>query len=315
MLRKLLVGFLVVTLAVVLGVGTAIAKDKYIVASDVSWAPFEMPTAGGEFYGFELDTIRAIAVVAGLELEIQNVGFSTIIESVKSGKADIGISGFTITEDRAKSVDFSGPYFLAQQAIVMRKDSGLNAVTALIGKGPNKAVGAQSGTTGADWVETQLRANGIDVQLKEYDTYPMAILDLVNKRTDAVIQDEPASRFSLRDYPNDLEIGAIINTNEYYGILVPKGDPKGILPKINAAMVALGLSVKDAGGGRKALVVTQGSVWDNLLTAYFGPAGGNAPASDKTEAAWLKYKSILLNAKTLADVQQFASSFVSEAAK
>jgi polar amino acid transport system substrate-binding protein len=309
MSRKLVVGFLVVTLAVVLGVGTAIAKDKYIVGSDIPWAPFEMETPAGEFFGFDIDAIRAIAVVAGFDLEIQKIAFDVIIESVKSGKADLGVSGFTITAEREAAVDFSNPYYLSNQAVVIRKDSGLNVVTALIGKGPNKAVGAQNGTTGFGWVEDQLQANGVDVQLKGYDTYPMAILDLINKRIDAVIQDEPASQASLSAYPNDLTIAGILNTYEYFGFLVVDKDPKGILPRINAALVTLGLQVVERAGGVKELVVTPGSTWANLLKAYFGPT------NEKIEAAWLKCKNLLLNAKSAEDVAEFARCLAQEATK
>lgn len=309
MSRKLLVGLVVLTLAVLSTAGLASAKDKYIVGSDIPWAPFEMETPGGEFFGFDIDAIRAIAVVAGFEVEIQKIAFDAIIESVKSGKADLGVSGFTITEEREQVIDFSNPYYLSNQAVVIRKDSGLNLVTALIGKGSNKAVGAQNGTTGYAWVEDNLQKAGISVDLKGYETYPMAILDLVNKRIDAVIQDEPASQSSLASYPDILTIAGILNTYEYFGFLVADKDPKGILPKVNAAMTTLGLQVVERAGGVKELVVTPGSAWADLLKAYFGPT------NEKIEAAWLKCKNLLLNAKSLEDVKEFARCLAQEATK
>ena len=301
-MKKLFVGVVALSVVLLLGAGFAFASDKYIVASDIPWAPFEMVTADGQFFGFDLDVMRCIGVVEGFDVDIRNTAFDTIIDTVKSGKADIGASGFTITAERAKSIDFSEPYYLSNQAVVIRKDSGLNIVSALAGQGPTKKIGAQNGTTGFDWADK----NGIGTTVNGYEYYPTAILDLVNKRIDAVIQDEPASQSSIAAYPDKLTIAGIINTNEYFGFLVAKGDPKGILPKINDGIAKLGLQVLPTAGGMQKLVVTPGSVWDNLLKAYFGPT------NEKIEAAWLASKDLLLVDK---NVEAFASKFAEEATK
>ena len=301
-MKKLFVGVVALSMVLLLGAGFAFASDKYIVASDIPWAPFEMVTADGQFFGFDLDVMRCIAVVEGFDIDIKNTAFDAIIDTVKSGKADIGASGFTITAKRAKSIDFSQPYYLSNQAVVILKDSGLNIVSALAGQGPTKKIGAQNGTTGFDWADN----NGIGTTVNGYEYYPTAILDLVNKRIDAVIQDEPASQASLAAYPEKLTIAGIINTNEYFGFLVAKGDSKRILPQLNAGMTKLGLQVLPTAGGMQKLVVTPGSVWDNLLKAYFGPT------NEKIEAAWLVSKDLLLVDK---DVEAFAAKFAEEATK
>lgn len=301
-MKKLFVGVVALSMVMLLGAGLAFAQDTYVVDSDIPWAPFEMITADGQFFGFDLDVMRCIAIVEGFDINIKNTAFDAIIDTVKSGKADLGVSGFTITAERAKSVDFSQPYYLSNQAVVIRKDSGLNIVSALAGQGPTKAVGAQNGTTGFDWADN----NGIGITVNGYEYYPTAILDLVNGRIDAVIQDEPASQASLAAYPDKLAIAGVINTNEYFGFLVAKDDPKGILPKLNDGMGKLGLQVLPTAGGMQKLVVTPGSVWDNLLKAYFGPT------NEKIEAAWLASKDLLLVDK---DVEAFAAKFAEEATK
>jgi len=260
--------------------------QTYIVASDIPWKPFEMITDDGEFFGFDLDLMRAIAATAGFEIEIQNVAFDAIIEEVRTGRADIGASGFTITPEREETIDFSGPYFLSNQAVVIRKDSGLNIVTALAGQGDNKAVGAQNSTTGLWWGEDNLGAFGVEI--RGYETYPAAILDLVNGRLDAVIQDEPASAASIAAYPDDLTIAGIINTYEYFGFLVADGDPNGLLPLINDALATLGLTVVDVEGGLQELIVEEGSFIDGLLQIYFEPD----PADITT--AWVQCKDYIL---------------------
>jgi len=259
--RKLLGAVLAAGIMLV-GLG-AWGAEKYVVASDIPWAPFEMVTADGRYFGFDLDVMRCIALLEGYEIEIRNIAFDQIIASVRLGEVDIGASGFTITAEREEMVDFSDPYWTSNQAVLVRADSGLNVITAMAGYGPSKKIGAQRGTTGADWVETNLVDKGVPVELVLYETYPEAVLDLRVGRTDAVVQDEPASAQSVAAFP-ELTVAGIIMTYENFGFLVAEGDPQGLLPKINAGMKRM----KELGA------------WDKLVAAYFGP-----PA-EKVEAAW-----------------------------
>lgn len=304
--HRAIIGIVVLTMMVLVATGgLVVAQDKYIVAADIPWAPFEMVTNKGEFFGFDLDAIRMIAIVAGFEVEILNTGFDVIIQNVITGKADLGVSGFTITAERAKTIDYSNPYYLSNQAVVIRKDSGLNIITAMAGLGPKKAIGAQNGSTGFYFLEDELQGAGLDIEVKGYEFYPTAILDLVTGRLDAVLQDEPASQSSISAYPDLLMIAGIVNTYEYFGFLVAPGDPQGLLPRINDAVSELGLKVVEAPGGAQMLVVTPGSPWDDLLKAYFGPT------NDELEAAWLACKDLLLVDK---DVYAFAKAMADEVA-
>lgn len=305
-IHRAITGIVVLTMMVLVATGgLVVAQDKYIVAADIPWAPFEMVTNKGEFFGFDLDAIRMIAIVAGFEVEILNTGFDVIIQNVITGKADLGVSGFTITAERAKTIDYSNPYYLSNQAVVIRKDSGLNIITAMAGLGPKKAIGAQNGSTGFYFLEDELQGAGLDIEVKGYEFYPTAILDLVRGRLDAVLQDEPASQSSVAAYPDLLMIAGIVNTYEYFGFLVAPGDPQGLLPRINDAVSELGLKIVEAPGGAQTLVVTSGSPWDDLLKAYFGPT------NDELEAAWLACKDLLLVDK---DVDAFAKAMADEVA-
>ncbi len=280
-MKRAALAFLLVGLLTVAAFG-----ETYIVASDIPWKPFEMITDDGDFFGFDLDLMRAVAVTAGFEIEIHNVAFDAITEEVGAGRADIGASGFTITAERDENVDFSDPYFLSNQAVVIRKDSGLNIITALAGEGSNQVVGAQNSTTGLWWGEDNLGVFGMTIN--GYETYPAAILDLVNGRVDAVIQDEPASKASIAAYPDLLTIAGVINTYEYFGFLVAEGDPHGLLPQINAALATLGLTVVDAVGGLQELVISEGSFIESLLQIYFEP-----DPADIT-SAWIQCKDLIL---------------------
>jgi len=250
-LRILMVGILITLMVASFGrVSLGKEKPTYIVASDISWPPFEWVDKQGNYVGFDLDVMREIAKLEGYNIKIVDVSFDSIIPGVISGKYDIGASGFTITAERDKVVDFSKPYWNSDQAVLIGKDSELNIITALSG---GKTVGAQRGTTGASWIEENLIKKGVNVKLKLYETYPMAVLDLVNGNIDAVIQDEPASRASVAK-EKKIKIAGIIVTGEQFGFLVKEGDPKGILPKINDGMAKLKASGK----------------WDELVRKYFG---------------------------------------------
>lgn len=291
----------VLALALALAIGAGIipqAQQKpYTVCSDIPWDPFEMVTAGGEYFGFDLDVMRMIAILEGYEIEIQNMAFDAIIPAVQAGKCDIGASGFTITEEREEVVDFSCPYWTSNQAVIVRQDAGFATLDDVFCCGHK--IGAQRGTTGADWVQTNLVDQGVDVQLVLYETYPLAVLDLFNKRIDAVVQDEPASKASIAAYPGVLTIAGIIETNEYFGFLVAEGDPHGLLSKFASGMCKLGYCCLCGS-------VVSGSPWENLVKAYFGPPG------DVIEACWLECKGKLL---TERDVMGFAACMANCVAK
>lgn len=255
--RGVLVGILVFGVVALSG----LAAEKFIVGTDAAWPPFEWVSAKGEMLGFDLDVMRMIAVLEGYEIEIQDIAFDSIIPAVIAGKVDIGASGFTITAERAQVVDFSSPYWSSDQTVLVRADSGLNVITALM---PGRKVAAQRGTTGAFWVEDNLIAKGVAVELVLYETYPEAVMDLLAGRVDAVIQDEAPSEQAVRQYPGQLLIVGVIKTYEEFGFLVAKGDPKGILPRIERGIKKL----KESGA------------WDNLVAAYFGNP------LEAIEAAW-----------------------------
>ena len=267
-------------LAVALMVGLlafAAAAETYKVASDTTWPPFEWADADGNLYGFDLDAMRCIAVVEGFEIEIMSYDWDIIFDDVGIGRADIGASGATITDERELKVDFSDPYWTSDQAIMVRSDSGLNIVTALSG---GHTVGAQVETTGAGWIQDFIDAGG-DVELAEYPLYPLAVLDLINGNIDAVIQDEPAAVASVA-VEAEIAIVGIIVTGEEFGFFVAEGDPKGLLPKINS-----GIRTLQASGA-----------WDNLIKAYMGTT------QEAVEAAWKASEHLL----AAGDVDGFAQS-------
>jgi ABC-type amino acid transport substrate-binding protein len=123
------------------------------IGSDCDYPPF-ISMDGDTPAGFEYDLMQAIGAKLGLEVVyLSPQAFDSILASVAAGtKMDIGVSSFTINDERKDLVDFCTPYFDSNQAVVALKSKGYTSVDDLKGK----KVGAQSGTTGAAWIQENL---------------------------------------------------------------------------------------------------------------------------------------------------------------
>ncbi len=96
------------------------SKGTLVMATNAAFEPYEYYD-GSEIVGIDVDMARAVCDVLGYELKIEDMEFDSIINAVQSGKADIGVAGMTVTEDRLKNIDFTDPYTTATQVIVVRK--------------------------------------------------------------------------------------------------------------------------------------------------------------------------------------------------
>ncbi|MFN6991886.1 MAG: transporter substrate-binding domain-containing protein, partial [Fervidobacterium sp.] len=97
-------------------------RGKLLVGTEPTFPPFEFVDEKNQVVGFDIDIANELAKRLGVKVEIVNLPFDSLIPALQQGKVDIIIAGMTITEERAKVVDFSKPYFEANQAIVVRKD-------------------------------------------------------------------------------------------------------------------------------------------------------------------------------------------------
>ena len=222
-------------------------KDVYIVGVDAAFPPFTW-VEQGEFRGFDVEVIQAIADLEGFSVEFRDLPWATIITALAQGKIDVIASGLTVTCERDQVIDFSLPYWEVDQAVLVREDSDLNAITAFNGT----KVGAQAGTTGYQWIEDNLVAQGIDVKLRAYETYEMAVRDLENGRIAAVLCDTDTAQ-GFVDAGRKVKIVGIVRTGEQYAYAVTAGDPYGLLPKINDGLRKL----------------YESGVWAELVAKYF----------------------------------------------
>ena len=136
--------------------GLAAIQDKGVltVATSPDFPPFES-LENGKVAGIEVDILEKVAESLGVTLQIEQMDFESVIPGVQAGKFDVGMSGITITEKRKENVDFSEPYFLAAQTIVVPAGSGISCKADLDGK----KISVQTGTT----AEEYCMENGYDV--------------------------------------------------------------------------------------------------------------------------------------------------------
>lgn len=206
-------------------------KDVYKVGVDANFPPWTY-VEKGEYKGFDVEVIRAIAEAQDMEIEIIDMPWETIVSALGSGKIDILVSGLSITCERDKIIDYSQPYWSVNQAVLVSQDSDLNAITAMT---QGHKVGAQRGTTGYMWIQDELVDGGVDVQGKAYENYVMAVEDLTTGRIDAVLADTTTAKNFVKKGRNVKIIGTV-STGEQYAYAVTEGDPYNLLPEINEGM-------------------------------------------------------------------------------
>lgn len=213
-----------------LGTAAAAMADTVVVAFNPEYPPFEY-VEDGEYVGYDVDLIKAIAEKAGFEIELRAMAFDSVITEVVSSKDTIGVSGISITEERQKNVDFSAGYINAGLIVVVKKGSGLATKEDLAGK----KIGAQLGTT-SDFAAEEI--TGLS-NTSTYKTFLDALMDLQGGALDAVIIDKPvgvALMAKLKD--ENLEIVDMGLQADWYGIEVNKENPE-LLKKINDALEEL----------------------------------------------------------------------------
>lgn len=98
------------------------SNGTLVMATNAAFEPYEF-YQDQKVVGIDAEMAQAVCDKLGMELKIEDMEFDSIINAVTSGKADVGVAGMTVTEDRLKSVDFSDPYTTATQVIIVRKDA------------------------------------------------------------------------------------------------------------------------------------------------------------------------------------------------
>jgi polar amino acid transport system substrate-binding protein len=191
------------------------------VGSCLDYRPFEY-THKGELRGFDVELTEAIADKMGLKVVWVKANFDTIFSAVAAHKFDMVAAASTITKARAKSVNFSEPYYNSRQALTVNTEETPD-VKSTDDLSSGDIVGVQKGTTGAQWAEDNLQPNGITI--KTYQGAPDAFTDLETGRITGVLNDEPSSVSEIENRTS-LEVVEAIDTDEHYGLAFAPDTPE-----------------------------------------------------------------------------------------
>ena len=224
---------ILLSLCLIMLCGCGRNKDELVMVTEAGFAPFEY-YQNNEIVGVDVEIAKEIAKEMGKTLVIKDVAFDSIINEVKSGKADIGAAGISYTEERSKQVDFSSDYFTSKIVVIV-KDSDNEIDFNNLGA---KKIAVQLGSTADTFVTNNYKNATITRQKK----YLAAIEDLKNDKVDCVVMDELPAKQILSKNTN-LKILNKILSSENYGMVVKKNN-KELLDTVNEVIEDLKKSGK-----------------------------------------------------------------------
>ncbi len=231
----------------------------YVVGTDAAYAPFESQNEKAEIVGFDIDVVNAVAKKAGINVKFVNTPWEGIFNALNQGDRDMVVSAVTITDERKQTMDFSNPYFDAQQLIAVKASSKIAKFADL----KKLKVGVQTGTTGDDAVAKLLGKTNPNI--KRFESTPLALKELESGGVDAVVADNGVVIHYVANNPGgkfktvtDKEFAP-----EQYGMALKKGNAE-LQAKLNKGLA----EIKSDG------------TYDAIYTKYFG-----APPAKVTAAA------------------------------
>ncbi len=200
------------------------------VGTTPGYMPFEVVNKKGDIIGFDIDMAKRMAKSLGVKLEIVSSAWDGIIAGLITGKFDIIMAAMTITEERKQRIDFSDPYVVLGQTILVAKDKAdifksykdLNA--------PQYTVSSKLGTTG-EFASKRMIDNAKYVA---YETEQEAVMEVMNHKIDAFVYDMPFNAVAVYQMGN----GKLVHlstpfTEEVGGWAIRQNSPK-FLAAINA---------------------------------------------------------------------------------
>ena len=212
------------------------AEDGTLVmATNAEFPPYEYHE-GDEIVGIDVEIAAAIAEKLGMELQVEDMAFDSLIPAIQSNKADMVLAGMTVTEDRLESVNFSDSYATGVQVVIVKEDSDIKSVDDLLADGANHSIGVQTATTGDIYCTGDIEDAGLGT-VERYNKGADAIQALLAGKIDCVVIDsQPAKEFV------EANEGLTILDTEYavedYAIALNK-DNTELLDKVNAALKEL----------------------------------------------------------------------------
>lgn len=215
---------LFICLIVMVGCGKK-DDNKLVMVTEAGFAPYEY-YKNGEIVGVDVDIAKEIAKELGKELVIKDIAFDSIINEVRTGKADIGAAGISYSDKRAKKVDFSINYSVSKQVVIVKNDSFINSINDI----NDKKIAVQLGSV----ADTYVTENYKNAEIVRQKKYLAAIEDLKVGKVDLVVMDElPAKEIIEKNSGIKILDGEL--TSDSYGMIVKKGNTE-LLEAVNKVL-------------------------------------------------------------------------------
>ena len=209
--------------------GSKSSGGTLVMATNASFPPYEFKGDSGEIEGIDAEIAQKIADKLGMELEIKDTEFDSIIGGVQSGKFSMGMAGMTVTEERLQSVNFSETYAKGVQVIIVKEDSEIAGPDDL----SDVMIGVQQSTTGHIYAADDYGEDHVT----PYKTGNDAVQALVANKVNAVIIDNEPAKSYVESNPG-LKILDTAYAEEDYAICVAK-ENTDLLDQINGALAEL----------------------------------------------------------------------------
>jgi polar amino acid transport system substrate-binding protein len=190
-----------------------VSDGQLTVCSDVPYPPFEFedPDAPSGYSGFDIDLVQEVADRLELELVVVETGFDGLQSgaTLAAGQCDLAASAMTISEERAENLNFSEPYYDAEQSLIVLVDSDVTSLGGLAGE----ALGVQGQTTGADYAQDNAPD---DTEIVEFDQGPDIYTGMLAGQVAAGLQDLPVN-LERAEEDDRFEVVETFETGEQYG--------------------------------------------------------------------------------------------------
>lgn len=204
------------------------------VCSDVPYPPFEDfdESAPSGFSGFDIDIVQAVADGLDLDLVVKDSSFDGLQSglSLNAGQCDLAASAMTITEDRAKNLDFSEGYYDSLQSLLVPADSDISSIEDLAGK----KVGVQQGTTG----EAYTKENAPEADIIAFPSNAEMYQAIQAGQVAALLQDLPVNVDNAKKSDGKFTVVEEYDTDETYGLAIKKGNT-ALVEAVNAELQEL----------------------------------------------------------------------------
>ncbi|MFO1176358.1 MAG: transporter substrate-binding domain-containing protein [Paracoccaceae bacterium] len=189
------------------------------VGSDTTSPPMEsVDQTSGQVVGFDVDVVNAICAKINCKAEFVTTGWDGIFAALGQGQFDLVASGVSITDERKQTMDFTDPYIVNSQAILVRVED--QALTEDSFKSGGKKLAAQANTTDASLAETIVGKENVQA----YDTFNAAILALQNKDVDGVVINGANAPAYEQQFAGQLVAGIKGLQSDPLGLVFRKGD-------------------------------------------------------------------------------------------